>query len=123
MKKIISMFLLLVLMIQYFNKLEIFVCYQLNKNFISTTLCENKNRPKLKCNGLCYMKKQLKASDENQNNTPISIKDFSEVVLFCSHSEIKLIKHNSLQNLYFSILEISEYPSPFFEIFQPPKAV
>ncbi len=123
MKKLISIFLLLVLTIQYFNKLEIFVYYQLNKNFISSTFCENKNKPELQCNGKCFMKKQLKASDENQNKTPINIKDFQEIIFFCSHSEIAFPKHNSLSDLCFARFKNRNYPSSLFGIFHPPETV
>ena len=123
MKKLISIFLLVVLMLQYFNRVEIFVYYQLNKNFISSTFCENKSKPEMQCNGKCYMKKQLKAADENQNKTPFSIKEFQEIIFFCAHSEITLPKQNNLPDLCFAIYKIRNYTSPFFSIFHPPKTV
>ena len=123
MKKLTVIFLLFVLMLQYFNKLEIYVCYQLNKDFISSTLCENKSKPELQCDGKCYMKKQLKATDENQSKTPINIRDFQEIIFFFSHSEIILPAQNELPNLCFARLINTNYSSPTFPIFQPPKAV
>jgi hypothetical protein len=122
LKKLTAIFLLFVLMLQYFNKVEIFVYYQLNKGFISSTFCENKSKPELRCDGKCYMKKQLKATDENQSKTPINIRDFQEIIFFCSHSEILLTKQNTLPDLRFANLKNTNYPSPYFSIFQPPKA-
>jgi hypothetical protein len=123
MKKLISIFLLFVLILQYFNKVEIFVCYQLNKDFISSTLCENKSKPELQCDGKCFMKKQLKASDENQNKTPINIKDFQEIIFFCSQSEIILPAQNELSDICFEQFINANYNTPHFSIFQPPKTV
>jgi hypothetical protein len=123
MKKLTAIFLLLVLMLQYFNKVEIFVCYQFNKDFISSTLCENKSKPELQCNGKCYMKKQLKATDENQNKTPINIRDFQEIIFFCSPSEIAFPKQNTLPGFCFARFKNTNYTSPLFGIFHPAKTV
>jgi len=122
MKRLISIFLLFVLLIQFFHKVEIVVCYQLNKDFISSTLCENKSKPELQCDGKCFMKKQLKATDESQSKTPITNKDFQEIIFFCSHSEIILTQLNRSSDLCFENYIHTKYTSPHFPIFQPPKA-
>lgn len=33
--------------------------YVINYDYISTQLCENRNKPELLCNGKCYLKKEL----------------------------------------------------------------
>ncbi|GAB2688793.1 hypothetical protein GCM10027037_09200 [Mucilaginibacter koreensis] len=43
--------------------------YELNKNYITTKLCENRSRPWLHCNGKCYLMKKLKQAEEKQNST------------------------------------------------------
>lgn len=43
-----------------------FIQYQLNYGYISEKLCENKAKPKLQCNGKCYLKKQLKKTSEQE---------------------------------------------------------
>ena len=111
------------LLLQYFNKVEIFLCYQVNKNYISAFLCENKSKPELQCDGKCYMKKQLKATDENQSKFPVSIKEFQEIIFFCSSAEINLIPCNTLSGRCFANFTPNYYHSPSFGIFQPPKAV
>ncbi len=58
--------------------------YAINQNFIARTLCENKAKPEMHCNGKCFMKKQLARSGENQDagtshgNTRITLLDFNE---------------------------------------------
>lgn len=37
----------------------IYLDYQLRKDYIISTLCENRNRPKLNCNGKCYLAKRI----------------------------------------------------------------
>jgi len=52
-----------------------------NQNNISSRFCINKAKPKLKCNGKCYLSKQLKqvnpaenANSENQESASLRIK-------------------------------------------------
>jgi hypothetical protein len=41
--------------------------YSLNRNFIASTLCENKGRPEVHCSGKCYLNKQLSKASDNQD--------------------------------------------------------
>ncbi len=38
------------------------IWYQLEREYVSNVLCENKEEPELECNGKCYLAKQLKAA-------------------------------------------------------------
>lgn len=84
-------------------------------------LCENKDKPELECNGKCHLKKVAKSQDSKQN-TPESIINFEEVVLYTSSiSEFlfpKVIPNilanlNTYQNLYSFINA--------YDFFHPPK--
>ena len=44
-------------------------------------LCENQDKPELKCNGKCQLKK-VATSQKKDNNTPENILDFKELILF-----------------------------------------
>lgn len=48
--------------------------YVTNFQYISTVLCENKNKPKMHCNGKCHLKKNLKKTFEADGSTPASDK-------------------------------------------------
>lgn len=57
----------------------------MNKKEITAKFCENKEKPVLKCNGQCYLAKQLRKaelqqSQENQQNEPVRIKTFGETI-------------------------------------------
>ena len=41
--------------------------YELNKEYITRTFCENKDKPKMHCNGKCHMAKMLKQEEKNNN--------------------------------------------------------
>jgi hypothetical protein len=42
----------------------LFLNYELRKDYIIQNFCENKNRPELKCDGQCYLAKQIKAAQD-----------------------------------------------------------
>lgn len=49
-------------------KLGIVAWYQANKAYVAKELCENKARPQMKCNGKCYLRKQLNKTENHQQN-------------------------------------------------------
>lgn len=42
------------------------VNYWINRNYIISELCENRDRPEMDCNGRCHLKKQIETSSEQQ---------------------------------------------------------
>jgi hypothetical protein len=55
---------------QTFSKCFIFLDYQLNKNYIAANLCENRNRPEMKCAGKCYLCRRLKNEEKKDQDNP-----------------------------------------------------
>lgn len=62
-----------------------YVEYAFNKCYIAKVLCENKDKPRLKCDGKCYLKKQLKASQSNSSSTEsvptVDLRDYPYALL------------------------------------------
>lgn len=55
--------------------------YHANYDYISSVLCENRDKPYLECNGKCYLEKQLKKTNhhthEHNSTVPqISFEDY-----------------------------------------------
>ena len=63
-----------------------YVYYEVDPIGFIEALCENKDKPELQCNGKCHLKKVAQSQDKEQN-TPESIIDFKELVLYL-HPEI-----------------------------------
>lgn len=87
MNKLISVILFSLLVKPVFPLFE----YAYNYKYISTVLCENKDKPKLNCCGKCHLKKELaKSSDEipnhsdkkNQSRNEIELLFFTKTVSF-----------------------------------------
>ncbi|OSZ79595.1 hypothetical protein CAP35_15500 [Chitinophagaceae bacterium IBVUCB1] len=52
-------------------KLGIVAWYEANKTYVANVLCENKARPQMKCNGKCYLRKQLNKTENTQQENQI----------------------------------------------------
>jgi hypothetical protein len=67
MKYRITSLLLVVCMIGCsFSRFFVYAGFELNRHYIATKLCENRNKPWLHCNGHCYLMKKLKEADAKQ---------------------------------------------------------
>ena len=119
MKIVISIFLLMVLALRTAMPI---LDYAVNYDYISTQLCENRARPELRCNGKCYVKKEILKFSENQNakESKVQIKSI-DVFVVCVVSEffadlsVEKKVENNFQNCF--NLKIK----PFDEsIFHPP---
>jgi hypothetical protein len=94
--------------------------YRLNKEYIAEYLCINKSKPSMKCEGKCYLYKQLKKTDEGQNKAPKTLKQFNDFVL--------IAEEISSFDFYLNewLLLVSSYVSCFFssylsDCFHPPR--
>ncbi len=80
--------------------------YIVNYDYIVKNLCENKERPTLKCNGKCYLTKQLARESEGKDKNPFQKKQskteihhtifFQQLVIF----DFKNVSENTFQNNY-----------------------
>ncbi len=82
MKQIFSIALIFSILTQSIGKLILLSNYHLNKEAIALKYCENKNKPKLHCDGKCYLKKQLKEQDKHEKTSENNTKRLNEVS-FC----------------------------------------
>lgn len=93
---------MVVIVLQTFVQVGIGVYYHFNKVYITQKLCENRNNPKLHCNGHCYLSKQLKKAEEKENKSAKGL---------CEKEEIISINHEQLPAPYFPVFSITQiYP-------------
>lgn len=78
MTKTISSIFIILYLVALLKPVSPYLEYAINKDFIATVLCINKDKPELKCNGKCHLTKQLKKATETDQNKAglISIKDY-----------------------------------------------
>lgn len=51
-----------------FARLFVFAGFELNQKYIASTLCENRDKPWLHCNGRCYLMKKIKQAQEKEKS-------------------------------------------------------
>lgn len=68
---LLMVLLALGVMVESTGKGGVLISYLINKNYITRTLCENRTDKSKHCNGKCYLMKQLKQQDkQQQSSTP-----------------------------------------------------
>lgn len=60
MQKVLAILLLFCLSLQCTVKLGIVAWFKINQDYIAKNICINRDKPQMKCNGKCHLKKQLK---------------------------------------------------------------
>lgn len=99
--------------------------YYINYDYINEQLCENRDKPYLKCNGTCYLEKQLDKIDiQHPDKKPLSalifdLKDYPISTLdFCNYTYQKFVVEKNIQK----IITPQNFASSLmvFDIFHPP---
>ena len=57
--------------------------YVVNYEYISTQLCENVEKPELKCNGKCHLMKELSKASENEKPIQSNKKQRQKKIILC----------------------------------------
>lgn len=94
--------------------------FELNKNHISKVLCENINKPKLKCDGKCQLQKKLNEGENNgKEKKAYYIDKTDNLVLFQTKNYITLKPFPNIRCFYsIDNLQSQSYHSIHF---RPPK--
>jgi len=103
LKKILAIFLAIVILSQVFVNVGIGVYYHFNKAYITQKLCENKSNPKLHCNGHCYLSKQLKKAEEGEHKQTQNIQKEKEEII---SSEVKTLPGKYFPSFTVTIIPI-----------------
>jgi hypothetical protein len=97
MKKVALLFLLVILSLQFFIKGGYVVYYHLNKSYISSTFCVNKDKPMSTCQGKCYLAKKIKQQEQQSSQMPDVIKNVKDFLLFVESLPQLIIEKINMQ--------------------------
>jgi hypothetical protein len=117
-KKFLSLLLVTAILFQTFSKLGYIVNYAVNKNYIAKNLCENRGKPKMKCNGKCHLKKQLAKAEKNESQGKSDSKEKWED-LYCASAGSIVFATKEL-NAGFFYYQNSFSDQQEADIFHPP---
>jgi len=94
----------------------------LNRSDFIEKLCINKDKPEMKCNGKCQLKKVIE-NDKTDDNVPVKALNIREITLFVLKPDAyklfkiqyKKAKFENYNNLYtFSITTVVDHPPQFY---------
>ncbi len=85
-----------------------FIVFKLNQDYISQVFCINKDKPELKCDGKCYLKKTIDESKQEKKSKPTPpLPDEKSIVLFYDFAGVPSeTLHAAKSNNYFTYLAV-----------------
>ena len=81
-RRLIAFTLLLALLSSILSKLFVYAEFKSNQAYIAATLCENRDRPELNCEGKCYLMKKLKDAEDKEKKQENQAQKKASVDLF-----------------------------------------
>ncbi|WP_316836287.1 hypothetical protein [Pedobacter nutrimenti] len=120
-RSLIVFSLIFVMLGANFSRLFIYAGFELNRNYIASKLCENRDKPQLHCNGKCYLMKKLKQAEEKEKsqNRESQKNHFQEALITQKTNfnfQVQLLKVLYTEELPFVL------PRHSTAIFHPPQA-
>lgn len=118
LRQLTAWFLIFTVFTANFSWLLVYAGFKINQQYIATTLCENRDKPSMHCNGQCYLRKQLNKTEESQQYKGMVTK--VEVVFTPAGSIVPVYAAVTTKKIYF------QYNSTFISrhtgsVFQPPR--
>ena len=97
--------------------------YILNYDYIVEKLCENKNKPILKCNGKCFLTKQLAKEANQKEKKPFSNDYFKLKLPIINWFQIQVIDHHFLESIVHNYKKYNKLTSSLFtsKMLRPPE--
>ncbi|PBQ30420.1 hypothetical protein CNR22_01115 [Sphingobacteriaceae bacterium] len=121
MQRIISIFFVLVICFQSVSTFFIITSFYLNRSYISQNICVNRFDAVQLCKGSCYLDKQLKAKEKEQQKFP-DLKQ-KEINLICQQTVFTLNREDAGVKLI-PCTQTSAYSCAYkSSLFRPPRLV
>jgi hypothetical protein len=124
--RIIIFILLSCILSTYFTRDFVVISFEMNQEKIAQTMCVNKDKPWMHCNGRCYLMNKVKQAEENEKKQ--ATKDFRSALQLVWLINPSSIQANTLQQNPSSKRELSHYRYTYSNqynasIFRPPKSL
>ncbi len=120
MNKLLVYLLLILFSIQGFEQVLIRLNFKLNQDFYAS-ICENKDKPELECNGCCHLKKQLKQSEEEKSSKEKQVNK-REQQLYIQDINLNILNAGlHMKNKVYSSLNVFFTGLYYYDIFHPPR--
>lgn len=122
LKRVLCLFLIVLMANSSLTQLFYFAGYELNKEYIAAELCVNKDKPQLQCNGKCFLAKKIaEAEKKQQANERQTQKDLLQQVMLIS--EFKITFFGSIISPDYTPYKPQNPTQKHQSIFHPPQVV
>ena len=123
MRPIFAISFLVIYFLALLNPIAPYINYSINKAEIIEKYCENKDKPVLKCEGKCHLKKQLVKAAESEKNKEETVNEEASYPIGSVHQ----VQFKTISTFSFLIeipkLEINFKNDLFTKIDHPPQCV
>jgi hypothetical protein len=120
LKRFTAILLLVALVTANFSRYFVYAGFELNKKYIAATLCENRDKPWMHCNGQCYFMKKVKAvQDAEKNDSRQAQKNLFQEVFVGTYTYMRF--YNQLLQLIDTPYSSSEQFNFKAPLLQPPR--
>lgn len=123
-KRCLAVLLIITLTASSFQRFVVYAGFELNRNYIAKTLCVNRARPWMHCNGHCYFMRKLKAAEENEKKqTEKDNLNRLEVTFFQPSTKFEFYQQYTEAIIVAStIIYRAAYSDPYLQsLFRPPQ--
>jgi hypothetical protein len=114
----VTILLILMTGLQTFSRLWVLLDFEFNKNYIAATLCVNREKPGSCCKGKCYLKKQLRNDQDQQQ--PVNTGQKDDIPFYQEPADWSFSPPVAAGKIMHPYLcgKSQEY---FFSVFEPPQ--
>jgi hypothetical protein len=115
--------LLLLYVLSVFRIIHPYLSYNLNYEYISKVLCENKAKPQMNCHGKCHLQKELKkAANEETQKKALSAKIQEIEAIASNKSDLLFTRKFSLNKIKYPSFKEILHSIPAEKCTPPPQA-
>ncbi len=121
MKKVLSIVLLALVLTQAWGYSIVYFNFLAHRNYIASTLCVNKSKPSMHCNGKCHLMKELKKQEGSNEAIPTGLRSaFAEILLFKSDNQLFVSPELTITNIVFKSYKVFGSETSDQDIYHPP---
>lgn len=123
-KRGLAILLILSLTVSDFQRIFVYAGFKINQGYIAKTLCVNRSRPWMHCNGRCYFMRKIKAAEENEKKqTEKDNLNRSEVCFFQAATQFDFQQKHTERAVMARFFPYSNsYSNPYHRsLYRPPQ--
>ncbi len=121
MKAIFTYFILSAFLLNAGGKVIIYLDFLINQDYITQNLCENKDKPVLKCNGKCQLARELAKEEKKEKKETKHKFEDTNTYFFCSFDELIELEPVFYQKREHSNAKVQSRSTGFLtKVFHPP---